>query len=45
MTKNIFIAFVKKLLGIQSPSGLIEGYKYEYDMLRASRKKRRANND
>lgn len=34
---KLFIAWVKKKLGVQSPS--IFGYKYEYDYLRAKIKR------
>lgn len=36
---RLFLAYIKKLLGIQSPSGILIGYKYEYDMLKAKRRK------
>lgn len=39
---QLFLAWIKKILGIQSPSGLIRGYKYEYDMLKD---KRRSSNE
>lgn len=32
---RLFIAWIKKKLGIQSPSTLIFGYQYEYDYLKA----------
>ena len=38
MSKRLFLAFIKKLLKIQSPSGLTRGYKYEYDLLKAMSK-------
>lgn len=34
----MFLAFIKKLLKIQSPSGLPHGYLYEFDYLRAKKK-------
>lgn len=32
---KLLIAWAKKKLGIQSPSTIIFGYKYEYDYLKA----------
>lgn len=34
---KLFIAWIKKHLGIKSPSTVILGYEYEYDYLRAER--------
>lgn len=36
---KLLIALVKKKLGIQSPSTIILGYKYEYDYLKATGRK------
>ena len=36
---RLFLAYIKKILGIRSPSGILNGYKYEYDMLKAERRK------
>ena len=36
---RLFLAYIKKLLGIQSPGGILKGYRYEYDMLKAERRK------
>ena len=32
---NLFNAWIKKHLGIKSPSAMILGYEYEYDYLKA----------
>lgn len=32
---KLFIAWIKKHLGIKSPSAVILGYEYEYDYLKA----------
>lgn len=32
---RLFIAWIKKKLGIQSPSAYINGYRYEYDYLKS----------
>lgn len=32
---KLFIAWIKKHLGIKSPSAMILGYEYEYDYLKA----------
>ena len=37
--KKLFIAWVKKKLGIQSPSLRLLGYEYEYDYRRAKIKR------
>lgn len=34
----LFRALIKKVLGVQSPTGYIHGYTYEYDWLKALRK-------
>ena len=36
---RLFLAWIKKILDIQSPSGLPRGYKYEYDMLKDKRRR------
>ena len=41
--KRLFIAWIKKKLGVQSPS--IFGYEYEYDYLKAKNKRRRINDE
>ena len=35
--RMIMLAYVKKLLGIRSPSALWHGYEFEYDWLKARR--------
>lgn len=37
------LAYLNKKLGIQSPSALVNGYKYEYDYLRYLKKVERMN--
>ena len=37
--KEIILAWFKKLLGIQSPSHIVDGYKYEYDFIQHYRRK------
>ena len=37
---KLFIAWIKKRLGIKSPSTVILGYEYEYDYLKIERKRR-----
>jgi hypothetical protein len=32
--KQWLIAWIKKILGVASPSLVIEGYKYEYDFMK-----------
>lgn len=37
----LFIAWIKKLLGIRSPSGIARGFEYEYDLMLAECKDNR----
>lgn len=37
--RNIILAWFKKLLRIQSPSHIADGYKYEYDFIQHYRRK------
>ena len=36
---RLFLAYIKKLLGIKSPSAMIIGYEYEYDLIKKGKKK------
>ena len=40
--KNIIIAWIEKyLLRVKSPSGVVNGYEYEYDYIKDERRRRR----
>ena len=40
--KRLIIAWIKKLLGIHSPSGALLGYDYEFDYLKAKKMQARS---
>jgi len=36
----LFIAWLKKIMGIQSPSACVTGYQYEYDYLKNNKNRK-----
>ena len=38
---RLFLAWIKKyILGVKSPSGIPNGFEYEYDMIKAEKRRR-----